>query len=155
MRKILNLNILGIPIISWSVGSFFLLATMFMWLGSFFVDNFHHQLGIIEEDVTAEALGIWYPIGYVACAIQGLGIAIVLKWRNWPGVIQSAVTGLVVSVMLGAMVFSYQMIILPDHNVALFSIYASGLIASWTFGALIMGLLRPRFDNQQTEVEAA
>lgn len=155
MRKLLNLNILGIPIIAWSVGSFFLLATMFMWLGSFFVDNFHHQLGIIEEDVTAEALGYWYPLGYLFCAIQGLGIAIILKWRNWPGTMQSALTGLVVSTLLGAMVFTYPLTILPDHNVPLFLIYASGLIASWTFGAFMMGLLRPRYSDESAEIETA
>lgn len=143
MRKLLSVKLFGLPLLGTFIGSFVLLATMFMWLGSFFVDNFHHQLGIIEADVDAEALGYWYPLGFVFCALQGVGLALILKWRNWPNFVESAITGAFVAFLLGAMVFAYPLTIQPDHNVILFLIYAFGLIVSWTLGALTMGLLRP------------
>lgn len=93
VHQAFSLNIGGLPVIGTLVGSFLLLSTMFMWYGSFFRDSFQPLMGITEEMVDAESLGIWYAMGFVFAAIQGIGLATVLKWRNWPGVAASARTG--------------------------------------------------------------
>ncbi|MEM9573240.1 MAG: hypothetical protein AAF996_17370 [Pseudomonadota bacterium] len=144
MQAILNIRLFGVPIIATAIGSFILLSTMFMWYGGFFVDRFQPLMGIVEDDVDADSLGIWYPMGFVFCTIQGIGIANALKWRGWPGILTSAATGAQLGLFLGAMVFSYGLTILPDHNIELFLINASGIITAWTLCAVTMSLLRPR-----------
>ena len=98
-------------------------------------------MGIVEDDVDAESLDLWYPMGIPFCAIQGLGLAIVWHWRNWPNALGPALTGAQLGLCLGATVFSHQLAILPDHNIELFLINASGLTTAWTLGALVIGLL--------------
>lgn len=143
MKKILNYHVLGVPVVGTIVGSFLLVSTMFMWYGSFFVGRFHPLMGIVEAQVTTETLGFWYVLGFAFAAIQGLGISLVLKWRGWPKVLVSAQTGFLLALLLGCMVFTYELVILPKHSIDLFLINASGLLVAWTLCAAGIGLLRP------------
>ena len=101
-------------------------------------------MGITEEQFDAESLGIWYPMGSLFCGIQGIGIATLLKWRRWPNFLVAARTGATVAILLGAMVFSNPLVILPTHSITLFLINASGLIVAWTLAAVTISLLLPR-----------
>ena len=151
IQKILGFKILELPVVPTFIGSFVLMANMFMWYGSYFVDQFHPLMGIVEEDVTAAALGWWYPIGMILSMSQGLGIAILLKWRNWPGYIASVTTAFTAGVFFGAITFSYPLIILPDHNHALFYINASGIITSFAMAAITITFLRKRVSQEVKE----
>lgn len=141
-KAVFSHEIAGIPVLATLIGSFMLMSTMFMWYGSFFVDLFHPLMGITEADVTAEELGLWYPIGIVLTMAQGLGVALLLKWRGWPGLLDSAMTAVVVALLFGATTFSYPLVILPEHNVQLFLINVSGLLTAWVLCALIISALR-------------
>ena len=101
-------------------------------------------MGITEEDVTAEALGLWYPIGLVTSMMQGLGIAIVLKWRNWPSLLETIKTALITSFFFAVLTFNYRLVILPDHNHDLFYVNASGIATAFTVCAVAITLTRPR-----------
>ena len=144
MRKALSYKFFGIPVIPTAVGSFMLLSTMFLWYGAVFRDPFQFLMGITEDQVDAESLGFWYPMGFLFAAIQGIGIAILLKWRGWPNLLVAGRTGLIASLFLGAMVFTYPLVILPSHSIPLFLINASGLIVAWTLAAVTISLLLPR-----------
>lgn len=144
IRNMLSFKIYGLPIVPTFIGSFLSMATMFMWYGSFFVHRFHPLMGIVEEQVTSAELGIWYPIGMALAMLQGVGIAILLKWRGWPNLWTAIKTGLTAGILFGAMVFSYPLVILPDHNIELFLINASGIITAWVLAAIAIILLRPR-----------
>ena len=141
MRRVLGFQICGIPVIGTAVGSFLLLSTMFIWYGGFFRDTFQLLMGVTEDQIDAESLGIWYPMGVLFCVIQGIGIATVLKWRGWPNVLVAGRTGATVALLLGAMVFTYSLVILPEHSIMLFLINASGLIVAWTLAAVAISLL--------------
>lgn len=141
IRKILAYKICNIPLIGTALWSFLWLSTMFMWYGGFFVERFHPLMGIVEAQVTTEALGIWYAMGFVFAAIQGIGIAVVLKWRWWPNIIHSALTWAMLGIFFGMTVFSYRLVILPEHSIELFLINTSGIITAWTLAALTMRLL--------------
>lgn len=145
IKKILSFHFYEIPVIATLVGGFISMATMFLWYGAFFVERYQPLMGIVEEQVTAVELGKWYPIGIFLAMLQGVGIAIILKWRTWPNVWKALETGIVIGVFFGALVFSFDMIILPDHNVELFWINASGIITAWTLAAITITLLRPQF----------
>lgn len=147
MRRVLRYQILGIPVIPTLVGSFILLSTMFMWYGSFFRDTFQSLVGITEEQVSAESLGIWYPMGFLFAGIQGIGIATLLKWRGWPRLVIAVRTGAIAALLLGAMVFTYPLVILPAHSITLFLINASGLLVAWTLAAVTISLLLPSIRN--------
>ena len=155
MRKAFSYKILGIPVIPTAVGSFILLSTMFMWYGSFFKDLFQPLMGITEEQVDAESLGIWYPMGFLFCGIQGIGIATLLKWRGWPNPLIAARTGATAAILLGAMVFTYPLVILPAHSITLFLINASGLIVAWTLAAVTISLLLPRSTKTNNRRESS
>lgn len=144
MNNILNVRLLGFPLVATCVGCFLVLATMFMWYGGFFVERFHPLMGIVEEQVTAEALGIWYPIGIAFTVMQGIGLAKLLQWRGWPGILAAAETGAVAALMLGCPVFGYRLVILPEHSVELFLINTSGLITAYTLAAVSISALTPK-----------
>ena len=117
---------------------------MFMWYGSFFRDTFQLLMNITEDQVDVESLGIWYPMGFLFAAIQGIGIATLLKWRRWPNPLVSGNTEATTALFLGSMVFTYPLVILPTHSVTLFLINASGLIVAWTLAAITISLLLSR-----------
>lgn len=144
LRTTFGFEILGIPVLPTLIGSFLLMSTMFMWYGSFFKEGFYLGMGITEEHVTAQALGIWYPIGLVLSMSQGIGIAILLMWRNWPGIISSALTAFAAALFFAVTTFSYRLVILPDHNHELFYINASGIITAFTLAAVTISALRPQ-----------
>ncbi|MEM9009396.1 MAG: hypothetical protein AAGE59_38585 [Cyanobacteria bacterium P01_F01_bin.86] len=141
VRKVFSVTIFGIPVMGTAVGSFLLLSTMFIWYGGLFVHTFQPLMGITEEQVDAESLGIWYPMGFLFCAVQGIGIATILKWREWPNILEAGRTGAIVALLLGAMVFTYPLVILPEHSIVLFLINASGLVVAWTLAAVAISLL--------------
>ena len=103
-------------------------------------------MGITEENVTAEVLGLWYPIGMILSMSQGLGIAIILKWRNWPSFVEAFATALVAG-FIAATTFGYRLIILPDHNHDLFYVNASGIVTAFVLSALVITALRPRSEE--------
>ncbi|MEM1053832.1 MAG: hypothetical protein AAGI28_17245 [Pseudomonadota bacterium] len=150
MNTILNFRVLGLPVVATSVGSFLVLATMFMWYGGFFVERFHPLMGIVEEQVTTEALGIWYHIGIAFTTMQGIGMAKLLQWRGWPGVLGAAETGATAALMLGCPVFGYRLVILPEHSVELFFINTSGLMTAWTLAAVSISALMPKRASDAT-----
>ena len=152
LRASLGFSIYGIPVLPTLIGSFLLMSTMFMWYGSFFKEGFYLGMGITEEDVTSEALGIWYPIGMVLSMAQGIGIAIVLKWRDWPGVLTSMATAVTVGVFFAALTFSYRLVILPDHSLELFFINASGMMTAFSLAAFAISALRPSVISENTSV---
>lgn len=144
LRKIFGYEAAGLPALPTLIGSFLLMSTMFLWYGSFFKETFYFGMGITEEDVTAEALGLWYPIGLVLSMAQGIGIAIILKWRNWPSILETIKTALVTSVFFATLTFNYRLVILPDHNHDLFYVNASGIITAFTLCAVAISATRPR-----------
>ncbi|MGD1882635.1 MAG: hypothetical protein ACFB11_09990 [Paracoccaceae bacterium] len=143
-QRVFGFSLGGIPLLPTLVGSFLLMSTMFLWYGSFFKDAFYFGMGITEDDVTAEALQLWYPIGLVLSMSQGIGLAIVLKWRNWPSMLQTVQTALVTSIFFASLTFSYRLVVLPDHNHELFYVNASGIITAFTLCAVAITALRPR-----------
>ncbi|MEM6588938.1 MAG: hypothetical protein AAF641_10870 [Pseudomonadota bacterium] len=142
-RRVFGLELAGLPVMPTLLGSFLLMSTMFMWYGGFFKDIFYLGMGITEEEVTADALRWWYPIGLILSMSQGIGLAIVLKWRNWPPMLQTIQTALVTSVFFAALTFSYRLVILPDHNHNLFYVNASGIVTAFTICAIAICALRP------------
>lgn len=152
-RTIFGFEVLGIPVLPTLIGSFLLMSTMFMWYGSFFKEGFYFGMGITEADVTAQALGLWYPIGLVLSMSQGIGVAILLKWRNWPGVVRSAATAITAAVFFAATTFSYRLVILPDHSHELFYINTSGIVTAFTLAAVAISGLRPRVANNAKSMQ--
>ena len=144
LQKIFGFQIGGLPVLPTLIGCFLLMSTMFLWYGSFFKETFYLGMGIVEEDVTAESLGLWYPIGLALSMSQGLGIAFILKWRNWPSMLETITTTVVVSVFIACTTFSYRLVILPDHNHDLFYVNASGIITAFMLCAVAITALRPR-----------
>lgn len=138
IRAVLRIKLFGTPVFATAAGSFLLLSTMWIWFGGLFVHAYQPLMGITEEQVSAESLGIWYPLGVLFCYVQGSGIATVLKWRNWPNVLNAAKTGATVALLLCAMVFTYPLVILPEHSITLFLINSSGLVIAWTLAASII-----------------
>ncbi|MEM8776145.1 MAG: hypothetical protein AAGF53_13995 [Pseudomonadota bacterium] len=143
IKKALGYEVAGLPVLATFAGCFILMSTMFMWYGGFFKDAFYFGMGITEDDVTAEALGLWYPIGMILSMSQGLGVAIILKWRNWPSFVEAITTALVAG-FIATTTFSYRLIILPDHNHDLFYVNASGIITAFVLAAVVITALRPR-----------
>lgn len=143
IKKTFGYEVVGLPVLATLAGCFILMSTMFMWYGGFFKDAFYFGMGITEDDVTAEALGLWYPIGMILSMSQGLGVAILLKWRNWPSFVEAITTALVAG-FIAATTFSYRLIVLPDHNHDLFYVNASGIITAFILCAVVITSLRPR-----------
>ncbi|MEM9238861.1 MAG: hypothetical protein AAGB07_02695 [Pseudomonadota bacterium] len=143
-RRVFGLELAGLPVLPTLLGSFLLMSTMFMWYGGLFKDTFYFGMGITEEEVTADALRWWYPIGLILSMSQGIGLAIVLKWRNWPPMLQTIQTALMTSVFFAALTFGYRLVILPDHNHNLFFVNASGIVTAFTICAIAICVLRPR-----------
>lgn len=148
LRNSFGFEILGIPVLPTLIGSFLFMSTMFMWYGGFFKDTFYLGMGITEEDVTAEALGLWYPIGLVMSMMQGIGIALVLKWRNWPPMLETIKTAVATSFFFAVLTFNYRLVILPDHNHDLFYINASGIMTAFLLCAVTISVLRPSKRDQ-------
>ena len=153
IRRALSFQVFDIPVIGTIVGSFLLMSTLWMWWGAFFRDTFQLLMGVTEDQIDAESLGIWYPMGVLFCLIQGIGIATVLKWRGWPNVLIAGRTGATVALLLGAMVFTYSLVILPEYSITLFLINASSLIVAWTLAAMAISLLyrAPRSHGPQSQ----
>ena len=144
LQKTFGFQIGGLPVLPTFIGSFLLMSTMFLWYGSFFKETFYFGMGITEDDVTAEALGLWYPIGLVLSMMHGIGIAIILKWRHWPSMFEAVKTALVTSTFFATLTFGYRLVILPDHNQDLFYVNASGIITAFTICAVAIAATRPR-----------
>ncbi|MEM9331776.1 MAG: DUF1761 domain-containing protein [Pseudomonadota bacterium] len=142
MKSIFRFDILGIPVLPTLAGGFVLMSTMFLWFGGVFVDRFQPLMGITEADVTATALGWWYPIGIALSMSQGLGLAILLKWQNWPTVKGAINTAFVASTFFGVTTFGYRLVIFPERSLELFFINVSGIIVAFLFAAITISLLR-------------
>ncbi|WP_067534439.1 DUF1761 family protein [Nocardia crassostreae] len=142
MRKILSFSVFGIPVVGFVAGGFLLLVTMFMWFAAVFRDTWQPLMGVTEADVDGESLGLWYPAGILLTVIQAIGVAVLLRWRGWPTPLRATTTVAAAATLLGATVYSYDLVILPAHSWTLFLINASGLVVAWTLCALTITLLR-------------
>lgn len=141
VKNILSYKVLGLPLVGTIVGSFIILSTMFMWFGGFFVERFQPLMGVTEDQVDTESLGIWYHIGIALTVMQGIGIAVLLKWRGFPKVVVAAETGAIAALMLGSTVFGFRLVIRPEHSIELFLINSSGLLLAWTLAAVAISFL--------------
>lgn len=85
---------------------------------------------------------------------QAIGIEILLKCLNWPGIITSAIAATTVGTFSAALTFSYRLVILPDHSHELFYINSTGTIAAFTLAAVAIAALRPSADPMDASAEA-
>lgn len=152
MRKILSFSIFGIPVVGFVVGGFLLLVTMFMWFAAVFRDTWQPLMGVTEADVDGASLGLWYPAGILLTCVQAVGVAVLLRWRGWPGPLRAMGTVAGAGVLLGASVYAYDLVILPAHSWTLFLVNASGLIVAWTLCALTITVLRMEPQSVNREI---
>lgn len=84
----------------------------------------------------------WRLVGPLLALLQVVGLALVLKWRDWPPLAGAVSTALTMALVFALPVLAYDTVNLPDHNVMAFLIDAAHLGAAWAVAAIILTLMR-------------
>lgn len=87
---------------------------------------------------------VWRFIGPLLALFQVIALAVVLKWRGWPGLAGSVVTALAMVVLIILPVLAYDTVNLPDHNVLAFLVDAGHLAVAWSVAAAMLALMHRR-----------
>ncbi|MEM7344621.1 MAG: DUF1761 domain-containing protein [Chloroflexota bacterium] len=144
MKKIMNFHLLGLPVVTLLIASFWLLIATWLWTGSLFngvnfpsLPSWENLNGLTEEDFDNMSIS-WQLVGIFATVIQTVGLAILLKWRKISTYLAAAQTGLVASVAFSVPIVMYPLVFQPDHNVTLFLINAGNYIFGLVTTAIIL-----------------
>ena len=147
MKKIMNFQLLGLPIVPIFISAFWLLIVTWLWTGSIFNGvNFPNlpawpELNGLTDDDMASISVSWQLVGVFAIVLQTLGLATLLKWRNVSTLATAVQTGLIASIAFSVPIVLYPLVFRPEHNVTLFLINAGNYIFGLVTTAVLLTIL--------------
>ena len=146
MKKIMNIQLLGFPVLTTLIAAFWLLVVTWMWWGSLFNGEMFPALswpelnGLTEADLNGLST-FWSMLGVLAIFVQTLGLTMVLKWRSSLTIMTAVQTGLLVSIMFVVPIAAYPLIFRPEHNLALFLVDAGNYVIGLVTTAVLLTVL--------------
>ena len=147
MKKGMNFQILGYPVVTILIASFWLLVATWMWWGSLFNGENIATLpawpalnGLTETAFDNMPIS-WQLVGAGAILLQTLGLATLLRWRNATTVTMAIQTGLIAGLFFAVPIAIYPLSFRPEHNVMLFLVDAGNYLVGLMTTAVLLTFL--------------
>lgn len=147
MKKVMDYQFFGIPVVTVLIAAFWLLVATWLWTGSLFngvnfpaLPAWPELNGLTDDDMGAISVS-WQLVGLLAILLQTLGLATLLKWRQVSTLAQAAQTGLIASIAFSMPIIIYPLVFRPEHNVMLFLINASNYLFGLVTTAMLLYVL--------------
>lgn len=135
-------EVAGIPVIGATLAACAVFVTQWMWWGALFNDSWPQLNGLTEADL--EVPYSWWVGGLAVIAAQVIGIAVILRNRDWPN-IADAITHIGgLSLLLAVPMAGYRLVYLPEHSWELFVIDGASFVIGWLLSAAIVTALKSR-----------
>lgn len=133
MGAIKKPEIYGIPVIGTLFAAFLMFSAQWMWWGSVFKGSWPELNGLGVEDIKVEEK--WWVVGYGILLAQAIGVALLMKSREWRSLSDSLLVTGVMGFFFAFAIAGYEVTYLPDHSFKLWALNGSGYWLGWMIAA--------------------